>query len=152
MACYMMIGATWASASFTLQFFTTCIIVLATIMYLAVQASMMVCFYYYPSTALVCFFAFLIGYLVQTLYLSSLVDMQFVRSKIEFESTGTIYCFMGSISGLICCALMAMFESFYYTNRDVLYWVTINNTAVPGTLALLGLVSTLCLHCKFKKM
>jgi hypothetical protein len=113
---------------------------------------MLVCFYYYPSTALISFFAFLIGFTVQSLYLNALIDMQMIRTKLEKDRTGIMYTFMGSISGLVSCALMAMFESFYYSNRDVLYWVTINNSAIQGTLIVFGLVATLCLHCKLRRM
>jgi cell division protein FtsX len=75
-----------------------------------------------------------------------------IRTKLEKDRTGLMYTFMGSISGLVACALMAMFESFYYSNRDVLYWVTINNSAVPGTLVILGLATALCIQCKLKRM
>ena len=92
----------------------------------------MLLFYYYPSTGLISFFAFLLGYILMSLYLGSLVQLQRFRTWIGPESTGTLFMLTGSLMGLTTGGFLAVFESCYYTNRDVKYWVAINNSAVPG--------------------
>lgn len=37
-----------------------------------------------------------------------------------------------ALIGVLVCSTLGLFESLYYTNRDVKYWVLINNSVVPG--------------------
>lgn len=85
------------------------------------------------------------------MYLNSLVSLQKFRLKAEQQGTGTVIELMGSMTGAITCGSCALFESLYYTNRDVMYWVTINNTAVPLFLITLAMLISSCLYCKIER-
>jgi hypothetical protein len=151
MACYMMIGACWACASFAIQNASYCAHWITALFYLSVQAALIVTLYYYPKTPLVCFLAFLIGFTQIALYLQSMVFMQTFRQKVGPESTGIVFMLAGSLGASTCLTAMAVFESCYYTNRDVKYWVVINNTAVPALQLITALLFGFCLWRKWLK-
>lgn len=150
--CYFLIGAALACSGFAFGHMKWYQQLLVTIEYLGVQAGIICCFYYYQSLALISFLALLSGFLLQSLYLATLMDLQMLRDKLDLDKSGIIYCFMGCLSGAMTCFFMALFESFYYTNRDVLYWVTINNTAIPAVLCFLASLTSFALWLKLRKM
>lgn len=150
-AVYMMIGASWSCSSFALYSMWHFFQFLATATYFIVQAGMLTCFWLYPQSALICFLAFLIGYLLQALYLNSLISLQRFRLQNPVKGSGTVIQLTGALTGAITCGTCALFESLYYTNRDVLYWVTINNSVIPFVFLSLGLMIASCLRCKLNK-
>ena len=97
---------------------------------------MLVSISYYPNNILVSVLAFTIG---ATLFHLLLLSLEYAKNKAASNSAViVVFC---SLSGLLICFTFGLFESFYYTNRDVKYWVLINNSAVPGFCMLIAAVS-----------
>lgn len=67
------------------------------------------------------------------------------------KSSGAVVALTGSLTGIITCFILVLFESLYYTNRDVLYWVTINNSVVPFVYPLIAIIFSTCIWCKIRK-
>ena len=81
------------------------------------------CLYVYLRMAMLTVIAFVIGCVLMVLAQSSLCNQHDADANM----------FLGLL-GLFVCGTTSLFESLYFTNRDVKYWVTINNSAVPAVL------------------
>ena len=149
---YTVTGAFFANHLFALIGLNTCAQWLAYCAYLMVQLCILLCFYYFPSVVMIALSAFASGTLLMTLVQNCLVELQKYCVALSVkDSRGAARLFLAS-TGFTASLCMALFESLYYTNRDVTYWVTINNSAVPFILTTNALFlvccSCLCQCCR----
>ena len=85
--------------------------------------------------------AFLIGATLFQLLLQSL-ELVLMHSK----SVGMAVQVICALIGVLVCFTLALFESLYYTNRDVKYWVLINNSVVPVIWIAIAVCCQFCLN------
>lgn len=65
---------------------------------------------------------------------------------VHAKTNGTIVLIICLLTGVVSTFTLSLFESLYYSNRDVKYWVFINNSAVPFFWIAIAAVCQFCLN------
>ena len=134
--CYMMIGGAWSTAMFAnlgkhnytmWGYFSG---------YAVFQAIMVAGFDYYPSVIVITVFSFLSTFMLIGMTMVSIEKLTILVKAESAAATDTVVASLTLIVGFVAGTFIIMMEFFYYTNRDVTYWATINSSAVPGVLGI----------------